>query len=488
MDVHSRSAFHPLLGRLRIGAPGLWPLSPKLHTSDCSFACPGSSTWVDKVPSRDTPSLNLADRRGGVDPGNPQVARTRSRISGRPYVRCCSGGGSSRAMRRTRVAPDGPAPSLTHRGRDMQQDSAVFVGLDTSKIKISVALAEEGRQGEVRFLGDIDHTPEAVRRLVTKLAGKYGRLLFCYEAGPTGYGLQRQISALGHDCAVIAPSLIPKRPGERVKTNRRDAIPLARLHRAGELTRIWVPDPGHEAVRELVRAREAAMADLRTKRQHLQSFLLRHGRIYSGSRPWTQVHARWLSNLSFEHPAQYLVLREYRQGTDHAEPRLERLTQHVAEVVSSWSMAPVVEAYQASLPSPARCRLSDGGHLRGGDRGCAPFRNPAAAHGLSRPGALGTLNRRAGLARLHHQGWQPTSAEGADRGRLDLPLPSSREPALAGQTGEPADRRPGNRLEGSVASVRALSPPDGGGQTPDRSHHRHCAGDGGLSVGHRSCG
>src|SRR5215203_1770350 len=250
-------------------------------------------------------------------------------------------------MRRARVAPDRPVPSLTQRGRAIQQDSAAFVGLDTSKRTISVALAEEGRQGEVRFLGDIDHTPEAVRRLVTKLAGKYGQLLFCYEAGPTGYGLQRQISALGHDCAVIAPSLIPKRPGERVKTNRRDAVTLARLHRAGELTRIWVPDPGHEAVRELVRAREAAMADLRTKRQHLQSFLLRHGRIYRGSRPWTQVHARWLSNLSFEHPAQYLVLREYRQAIDDAEARLERLTQQVAEVVSSWSMVPVVEAYQA---------------------------------------------------------------------------------------------------------------------------------------------
>jgi transposase len=210
-----------------------------------------------------------------------------------------------------------------------------------------VALAEEGRQGEVRFLGDIDHTPEAVRRLVTKLAGKHGRLLFCYEAGPTGYGLQRQISALGHDCAVIAPSLIPKRPGERVKTNRRDAVTLARLHRAGELTRIWVPDPGHEAVRELVRAREAAMEDLRAKRQHLQSFLLRHGRVFTGRKPWTRAHARWLAELAFEHPAQYLVLREYRQAIDDAEARLERLTQQVAEVVSGWSMAPVVEAYQA---------------------------------------------------------------------------------------------------------------------------------------------
>ena len=172
-------------------------------------------------------------------------------------------------------------------------------------------------------------------------------MLFCYEAGPTGYGLQRQISALGHECAVIAPSLIPKRPGERVKTNRRDALTLARLHRAGELTAIWVPDPGHEAVRELVRARDAAMADLRAKRQHLQSFLLRHGRLFPGRKPWTRAHARWLSELAFEHPAQYLVLREYRQGIEDAEAGLERLTQQIADVLTTWSMAPVVEAYQA---------------------------------------------------------------------------------------------------------------------------------------------
>ena len=229
----------------------------------------------------------------------------------------------------------------------MPQRSRVFVGLDTSKLKISVALAEEGRQGEVRFLGEIDNTPEAVRRLVGKLASRYSEVLFCYEAGPTGYGLQRQISALGHECVVIAPSLIPKRPGERVKTNRRDALTLARLHRAGELTAIWVPDPGHEAVRELVRAREAAMADLRAKRQHLQSFLLRHGRLFPGRKPWTRAHARWLSELAFEHPAQYLVLREYRQGIEDAQARLERLTQQIAEVLTTWSMAPVVEAYQA---------------------------------------------------------------------------------------------------------------------------------------------
>jgi transposase len=229
----------------------------------------------------------------------------------------------------------------------MQKDKTVFIGLDTSKMKISVALAEEGRQGEIRFFGDIDNTPDTVQRFIAKMSSRYIKLSFCYEAGPTGYGLYRQIKELGHDCTVIAPSLIPKKPGEHVKTNRRDAITLARLHRAGELTAIWVPDPDHEAIRDLVRAREAAMEDLREKRQHLQSFLLRHGRIYAGHRPWTKVHAHWLAALIFDHPAQYLVLREYRQAIQDAETRLERLMQHVTELVSSWSMAPIVEAYQA---------------------------------------------------------------------------------------------------------------------------------------------
>ena len=164
----------------------------------------------------------------------------------------------------------------------MDQDSEVFVGLDTLKRKISVVLAGAGRHGEVRFFGDIDSAPEIVERMVNKLAKRYPKLRFCYAAGPTGYGLHRQIVGLGHECVVVAPSLIPKRPGERVKTNRRDAVTLAKLHRAGDLTPVWVPDPGHEAVRELARARDAAMQALRRARQHLQSFLLCHGRIFTG--------------------------------------------------------------------------------------------------------------------------------------------------------------------------------------------------------------
>jgi len=145
----------------------------------------------------------------------------------------------------------------------MSEGSEAFVGLDTSKTKISVAVADGGRCGEVRFYGDIDSSPDAVNRLVKKLSAKYRRLHLCYEAGPCGYGLHRQLTALGHQCDVVAPSMIPIRPGDRIKTNRRDAITLARLHRAGELTPVWVPDEAHEAVRDLVRAREAAMLDLR---------------------------------------------------------------------------------------------------------------------------------------------------------------------------------------------------------------------------------
>src|SRR5947209_16928420 len=167
----------------------------------------------------------------------------------------------------------------------MADYSEVFVGLDTSKLHNAVAIAEGGRNGDVRYLGVIDNTPAAVGKLVKKLAAQHRRLTFCYEAGPTGYGLYRQIKALGHECVVAAPSLIPKKPGDRVKTNRRDALNLAKLLRAGELTAVWVPDARHEAMRDLVRARGAAVDDLKSKRQQVLSQLLRLGRHYQARRP-----------------------------------------------------------------------------------------------------------------------------------------------------------------------------------------------------------
>lgn len=145
----------------------------------------------------------------------------------------------------------------------MGEYSVAFVAFDVAKKKHAVAIAEGGRTGEVRFVGEVENSPAAIERT-------------------TDYGLCRQVRDLGHDCMVVAPALIPKRSGERIKTNRRDAVTLARLHRAGELTGEWVPDVVHEAVRDLVRARETAGDDLRRKRQQLLSFLLRHGRIYEG--------------------------------------------------------------------------------------------------------------------------------------------------------------------------------------------------------------
>jgi transposase len=229
----------------------------------------------------------------------------------------------------------------------MGKYSEAFVAFDVAKMKHAVAIAEGGRTGEVRFLGDVENAPLPIEKTIKRLAARYDRLHVCFEAGPTGYGLYRQVKALGHDCMVVAPALIPKRAGERIKTNRRDAVTLARLHRARELTGVWAPDPAHEAVRDLARAREAASDDLRRKRQQLLSFLLRHGRIYSGGGHWTLAHRRWLAGQKFEHTAQQIVFQEGVDAIDDSLQRLRRVEKQLALVAPEWSMAPVVEAYQA---------------------------------------------------------------------------------------------------------------------------------------------
>ena len=233
------------------------------------------------------------------------------------------------------------------RGRAVDEDSEVFVGLDVAKLRHAVAVAEGGRQGEVRYLGEIDAEPASVRRMVARLEKRHRTLHFCYEAGPTGYGLYRQLTAMGHRCTVVAPSLIPKRPGDKVKTYRRDATQLARLLRAGELTAVWVPDEAHEAVRELIRSREAAVDDLRRKRQSISSMMLRYGRTYAGKKTWGPRHQRWLQAQEFDHTAQQLVLQEMILAAQHAAERLKRIDAAIVEFVPTWSLAPVVDALQA---------------------------------------------------------------------------------------------------------------------------------------------
>lgn len=279
----------------------------------------------------------------------------------------------------------------------MGEYSEAFVAFDTAKVKHSVAIADSGRSGEVCFLGEVSSSPATVARLIGKLAGRYKKLHVCYEAGPTGYGLYRQMRELGHDCTVVAPSLIPKRPGERVKTNRRDAVTLARLLRAGELTSVWVPDATHEAVRDLVRAREAAADDLRRKRQQLLSFLLRHGRIFDGRSHWTMAHRRWLSGQKFEHPAQQVVFQDAIDAIEDAAARLRSLEQQLAIVVPSWSMAPVVAAYQAMRGASFLVAVT----FAAGIGDVRRFANPRQLMGflglVPRERSTGATVRRAGL-------------------------------------------------------------------------------------------
>jgi transposase len=229
----------------------------------------------------------------------------------------------------------------------VEDGSEIFVGFDVAKSRHAVAVAEYGRRAEVRFLGEIDANPTSVRRLVTRLAKHPAPPHFCYEAGPTGYGLYRQLTEMGHRCTVVAPSMIPRKRGDRVKTNRRDAMQLARLLRAGELTEVWVPDEAHEAVRELIRSREAAVDDLRRKRQAISSLMLRYGRSYPGRKTWGARHRQWLQTQRFDHPAQQLVLQDMALATQHAQERLQRIEAAILEFVPTWSLAPVVEALQS---------------------------------------------------------------------------------------------------------------------------------------------
>lgn len=179
-----------------------------------------------------------------------------------------------------------------------------------------------------------------------KLNARPDRLHCVYEAGPCGYGLYRQILADGHACEVVSPAHTPRRPGDRIKTDRRDAVTLARLSRADELTSVWVPDEVHEAMRDLIRVRNCATKDVRCARQRMTSFLLRQGRIW-GKTTWKRSHRRWLANQSFPRPAQQVAFQTYLNTEEQAEARRDSIEEQIQIFVPYWSLAPVVEALQA---------------------------------------------------------------------------------------------------------------------------------------------
>jgi transposase len=227
-----------------------------------------------------------------------------------------------------------------------QERHAAYVGLDVHKETIAVAVAEPGRAEPV-YRGEIANKPKQVEKLVAKLSATYGGglLLFCYEAGPCGYVLYRQILACGHDCQVVAPSKIPKTPGERIKTDRRDALKLARLLRGGDLTAVWVPDQEQERMRDLSRARDDMKGQERKARQQLNAFLLRHGYHWPrGKSRWTPAHENWLAGLKMEHPWQQVVLEEYIGAERAAGERVAQLNDHLMRALPEWSLAPVVDS------------------------------------------------------------------------------------------------------------------------------------------------
>ena len=226
---------------------------------------------------------------------------------------------------------------------------AAYIGLDVHKETIVVAIAIAGRSAPL-CRGEIPNRPKAVTKLVERLCREFDGevLLFCYEAGPCGYGLYRQMLALGHDCQVVAPSLIPRKPGERIKTDRRDASKLARTLRSGDLTAVWVPDEEQEAMRDLTRARDDLKGQERKARQQLNAYVLRHGHAWPSSKTrWTKTHYNWLESIKFPHDWQQVVLQEYIEAVKSGSQRVADITAQMERVLPQWSMAPVVDSLKA---------------------------------------------------------------------------------------------------------------------------------------------
>lgn len=222
-----------------------------------------------------------------------------------------------------------------------------YVGLDVHKNSITVAIADEGRDQEVRSYGKIQNNAFAIEKVARKLVSDGSTLSFVYEAGPCGYTLYRYLTSKGYECMVAAPSLIPQKSGCRIKNDSRDAVDLARLHRAGELTAVYVPHPEDEAIRDLTRAREDAKTAARKAKQQLGAFLLRHGHIYTGKSPWLKAHFNWISDIKMDHPYQQFTLQEYVDAVHACVARVDRHTEQIKKIVENWRMEPVVKALQA---------------------------------------------------------------------------------------------------------------------------------------------
>jgi transposase len=229
----------------------------------------------------------------------------------------------------------------------MPQSRTLSIGMDVHKDAIAVASVGQEHHAEVIYLGALGTRQCAIDQLVRKLQSKSQHLVFVYEAGPCGYWLYRYLTKKGHACWVVAPSLIPKKAGDRGKTNRRDAIQLARLMRSGDLTPVYVPQVADEAIRDLSRAREDALRDRKTAKHRLKAFLLRHDIRSTGQATWGPAHLRWLSEVVCPTPAQHIVFQAYVRAVTAQSERLGRLAQDLQDGVQTWRLRPVIDALQA---------------------------------------------------------------------------------------------------------------------------------------------
>jgi transposase len=229
----------------------------------------------------------------------------------------------------------------------MAEPTTLFVGLDVHKESIAVAHASADRASDIVEVGQVGTREADIDKLIRRLHSQASELVVAYEAGPCGYGLYRTLTKKGITCLVVAPSLIPKKPGERVKTDRRDAAQLARLLRAGDLTSVYVPTVDDEAVRDLSRAREAAIGVRKDAKLRLKSFLLRHGLNYSGRATWNEAHLRYLAKVVCPTPAQQIVFQESLRAVSEQTERVRRLEDELVEIAATWRLHPIVEAFQA---------------------------------------------------------------------------------------------------------------------------------------------
>jgi transposase len=221
-----------------------------------------------------------------------------------------------------------------------------YVGLDVHKDSITIAIADQGREGNVRVYGKIANDLNQIDKVMRKLISQNAQLHCVYEAGPCGYSIYRHLAKKGIGCVVVAPALIPKKSGERIKNDRRDARNLATLHRSGELTAVYVPDQADEAIRDLVRTRADIQKALRKVKQQINAFLLRHDIRYPGKTRWSQAHLTWLATIKMAHSAQQIALEEYRHAMENNQAQVLRITKQMEAFCQSWRLRPVVQALQ----------------------------------------------------------------------------------------------------------------------------------------------